>query len=134
MCRARRNSQLKAALVALCRDDPLKVVKNSESGSGLDSWRRLTKAYDPIDPHSNLNMLQKLLAPEPVVLGSVMSSIETWEKMYKEYLERSGEGIGTASKILCLKRMCPTDLRKHLDLNAAKLTTYETEPRSRALS
>lgn len=118
--------QLHSALVALCRDDSLKTIKNATNQSGLEAWRRLTRAYDPLDPQTNWSMLQSLTHDlRQFPLEDLMSSIESWEKRLKEYQERSGEGISNSSRILSLKSMCPPELQTHLDLNAKRFKTHE---------
>ena len=45
------------ALLSLCRDEALKVIRNSLKGQGLDAWWRLSQEYEPSNEQSNLRHL-----------------------------------------------------------------------------
>ena len=97
------------------------MVKNSEEGSGLDSWRRLCKEYDPVTAPSKLRLLRQLLHPKPVPqLRNLVQAIEGWERQLKEYIERSKEPVSDSTKRLSIMAMCPEALQEHLDFNSAR--------------
>ena len=52
------NAQLHVALVSLCSDEALVIVRNSEKAMGLDAWRRLWREYDPNNAVSNFRLLR----------------------------------------------------------------------------
>ena len=88
---AKLNSQLQVALVSLCRDEALTVVKNSHKGQGPDAWRRLNREYEPNNPQANRRLLLKILKPPQKPLDALRAGIETWEKDCKLYANRSSE-------------------------------------------
>ena len=66
------------ALVALVKDDSLKLTKNfGNEGSGLEAWRKLTCVYDPVDPLSNMRLLQKVQnTTQCTVTDNLLASLE----------------------------------------------------------
>ena len=118
------NAQLQVALVSLCRDEALTVVRNSERGQGLDAWRRLNREYEPNNPQANLRLLKKVLQPAQQSIDTLRVSIETWEREYKMYSDRSGEAPSDAIQRLTLQSMAPPSLQEHLDFHAGRLVTY----------
>ena len=64
------------------------------------------------------------MEPRVVALDKLWASIETWERDYRIYSERTTEELPDGLKRNCLESMCPDDLRTHLDLNASSLDTY----------
>ena len=109
------NAQLQVALVSLCRDEALTVVRNSERGQGLDAWRRLNREYEPSNPQANLRLLKKALQPAQQSIDTLRASIETWEREYKMYCDRSGEAFSDAIQRLTLQSMAPPSPQEHLD-------------------
>ena len=87
---AKVNAQLQVALVSLCKDEALTVIKNSEKNQGLDAWRRLNREYEPNNPQANLRLLKKVLQPAQQSIDTLRAAIETWEK------ELRGTRIGPA--------------------------------------
>ena len=118
------NAQLQVALVSLCRDEALTVVRNSERGQGLDAWRRLNREYEPNNPQANLRLLKKVLQPAQQSIDTLRASIETWEREYRMYRDRSGEVLSDAIQRLTLQSMAPPSLQEHLDFHAGRLVTY----------
>ena len=83
---AKIDSQLHSALVALCKYDALSHVRNGEENSGLDAWRKLCTAYVPVDPQSNLKLLQSVLHPTRCQkVEHLMSGIELGENVQRMY-------------------------------------------------
>ena len=76
------DAQLHVALVSLCRDEALTVVKNSGKRQGLNAWRRLNSEYEPNNPQANLRLLKRILQPAgaPVSLDALRQAIESWER------------------------------------------------------
>eukprot|EP00971_Amphidinium_carterae_P316162 6284464-Amphidinium_carterae.1 len=64
------------ALVSLCRDEALLIIRNSAKGSGVDAWRRLTREYEPNMKQSNLRLLKKALQPDRVKLDQLRATME----------------------------------------------------------
>ena len=81
----RINAQLHVALVSLCRDEALTVVKNSEKSQGCDAWRRLNRAYEPNNPQANLRLLRQIIQPSQTNLENLRQAVEAWEVAYRTY-------------------------------------------------
>lgn len=121
----RINAQLHVALVSLCRDEALTVVKNSEKSQGCDAWRRLHRAYEPNNPQANLRLLRKIIQPAQSSLEHLRQAVETWEASYRTYRERTLEDLPDSVRRLAIRAMCPTSLQEHLDFHSARLNTYD---------
>ena len=93
------NAQLQIALVSLCRDEALLIIRNSAKGSGLDAWRRLAREYEPNTEQSNLRLLKRVLQPPRVGLDQLRATMETWERELREYVERTGEQLSDRSSV-----------------------------------
>eukprot|EP00971_Amphidinium_carterae_P052761 1038970-Amphidinium_carterae.1 len=92
------NRQLHVALVSLCKDEALTVVRNSVQSSGLDAWRRLVKEYEPNTPQANLRLLRKILQPPQQILSNLRPAIENWEKDLTKYRDRTQEDLSDSIK------------------------------------
>ena len=116
------------ALVGLCamESEPLEIVQNSNKNNGLDAWRRLCFKYDPNNEHTSMALLKKIMHPERVSISDLALRIEKWEADYKKYRNRTGEQLTDAMQRMCLNAMVPEELLGHLELNAARLKTYES--------
>eukprot|EP00971_Amphidinium_carterae_P037092 728819-Amphidinium_carterae.1 len=53
------------------------------------------------------------------------SAIEKWETNYHSYRERTREELSDAMQRMCLMGMCPPHLVEHLEMQIARLTTYD---------
>ena len=120
----RLNSQLQVALVSLCRDEALLIIRNSAKGSGLDAWRRLAREYEPNTEQSNLRLLKRVLQPRRVTLDQLRATMETWERELREYVERTGEQLSDSEKRLTLLSMCPQAVEEHCSFHSARLDSY----------
>ena len=115
---------MQVALVSLCRDEALTIVRNSAKGHGLDAWRRLCKEYEPTNDQANLRLLKKVLQPKQQNLDTLRTAIETWEREYRLYCERTTEDLSDSVRRLTLQSMCPQALQEHLEFHSARLNSY----------
>jgi len=122
----RMNKQLHVALVSLTKGETLSILRNSVAQSGFDGWRRLSREYEPQTAQSNYHLLAKVLRPTRAKdLSSLRGAIETWERLYTQYQERTSDSLSDATRRLCLQSLCPEVLSDHLDLHASRLGTYD---------
>lgn len=123
---ARVNRQLHTALVSLTKGETLSILRNSLAQSGLDGWRRLSREYEPQTAQSNYHLLAKVLRPAKAKdLSSLRGAIETWERLYTQYQERTSDALSDPTRRLCLQSLCPDSLAEHLDLHASRLASYD---------
>ena len=123
---ARVNRQLHTALVSLTKGETLSILRNSLAQSGLDGWRRLSREYEPQTAQSNYHLLAKVLRPTKAKdLSSLRGAIETWERLYTQYQERTSDALSDPTRRLCLQSLCPDSLAEHLDLHASRLASYD---------
>ena len=120
------NAQLQVALVSLCRDEALTIVRNSNKGFGLDAWRRLCREYEPTTDQANLRLLKRVLQPPQQSIDNLRMAIETWEREYREYHERTLEDLSDSVLRLTLQAMCPPALQEHLEFHSGRLSNYKT--------
>ena len=117
--------QLHASLVALCRDEALKTVKNSKEKDGRDAWRRLNAVFDPKTPASYMAQLKRLTSPKQTHdLSTLGSDLEAWEKELSEYEKNTKEVVSDVYKRLALLEMVTDNLREHLELNSSRFTDF----------
>lgn len=122
----RVNRQLHTALVSLTKGETLSILRNSVAQSGLDGWRRLSREYEPQTAQSNYHLLAKVLRPVRVKeLSGLRGAIETWERLYTQYQERTSDTLSDAIRRLGLQSLCPEALSEHLDLHASRLGNYD---------
>jgi hypothetical protein len=118
------NAQLHVALVSLCSDEALVIVRNSEKAMGLDAWRRLWREYDPNNAVSNFRLLRSVISPKQVTIGEVRGAVEEWQRKYKEYSERTTETLPDSVQRSCIQSICPEHLQDHLDLHTVRVGTF----------
>ena len=118
------NRQLHVALVSLCRDEAMTIVRNGLKGQGLDAWRKLTKEYDPVTPQANLRLLKRILQPSQQSLPNLRSYMESWEHDLRRYEARTGEQLPDSVRRLTLQAICPSALQQHLEFHAIRLPTF----------
>ena len=90
---SRIDAQLQVALVSLCRDEALTIVRNSAKGHGLDAWRRMCKEYEPTTDQANLRLLKRVLQPAQQSIDGLRTAMETWERASREYQTRTSETL-----------------------------------------
>ena len=69
--------------------------------------------------------MNKILNPGQQKIGDLLDAIESWKKWVHQYEIRNRTNLADDIKATVITEMCPTTLKDHLYLNAAKLTTYE---------
>ena len=117
--------QLHTSLVALCRDEALKTVKNSKERDGLDAWRRLNVVFNPKTPASYMAQLRRLTSPKQTQdLSTLGSDLEAWEKELSEYEKNTKEVVSDVCKRLALLDIVTDNLREHLELNSSRFTDF----------
>eukprot|EP00971_Amphidinium_carterae_P014303 282616-Amphidinium_carterae.1 len=114
----RINAQLHVALVSLCRDDALTIIRNASKAQGLDAWRKLHREFEPNNAQANLRLLKRVLHPSQQTLDNLRGALETWERELRVYRERTGESLSDPVKRLTLQAMCPQQLQAHLEFHA----------------
>ena len=119
------NKQLHVALVSLCKDEALTLVRKCFRTSGLDAWRRLVKEYEPNTPQANLRLLRKILQSGQQTLTGLRPAIETWERDISRYQNRTGETLNDSVRRLTSQSMCPQPLQEHIGFHAARLSSYQ---------
>lgn len=123
---ARVSRQLHTALVSLTKGETLSILRNSVAQSGFDGWRRLSREYEPQTAQSNYHLLAKVLRPTKAKdLSGLRGAIETWERLYTQYQERTSDALSDPTRRLCLQSLCPDSLAEHLDLHASRLASYD---------
>jgi hypothetical protein len=120
--------QLYYMLVMLTTDDAHRLMTNVEQGNGAEAWRRLCWEYEPNVRVRHGAVLHALLRRE---FGKDPSSdlaveIETFERDVRRWEEQSGKTLDPDIKVSVLMGgMANAKVRDHLELNAARLDTYD---------
>ena len=74
------DAQIYTALSSLVRGEGFDIVTNSESRSGLDAYRRLTRRFDPSSAGRRRNLMKQVLGPGQYPNEKLRQAIEHWEK------------------------------------------------------
>ena len=120
--------QLYYMLVMLTTDDAQRLIGNVEQGNGAEAWRRLCWEYEPDVRVRHGAVLHALLRRE---FGKDPNSdlaveIESFERDVRRYEEQSGKVLDQDVKIsVLIGGMLNVKVRDHLELNAARLDTYQ---------
>eukprot|EP00971_Amphidinium_carterae_P005032 100805-Amphidinium_carterae.2 len=81
-----RAAQAYYALVMLCKEAPLGVVRLAEHANGVEAYRLLMRRYDPRGKSRGLARLAKLISPsfasEP---AKFLDALAQWEREIQEY-------------------------------------------------
>ena len=121
-------AQARQALISLTEGEALEIVKNISRGThfGLEALRRLLSKYDPQNPQANPALLKKVLRPQQCSLDKLREGLESWENLKRKYEERRKKQLEDDICRSCLQQLCPNRLQDHLDLQASRLTDYDS--------
>ena len=121
------SAQLRATLVSVCAEEPLKIVLHGPRGkqSALEALRRINYRYDPTGPRSAKSALQKMMATGAVTLSELNSAVATLEKQFEDYRSRSGREVPEDIRMVVLEQLLAEPLKTHCSLNWERLATYE---------
>ena len=122
------SAQARQALISLTEGEALEIVKNTSRGThfGLEALRGLLSKYDPQNPQANSALLKKVLHPQQCSLDKLREGLESWENLKRKYEERRKKQLEDDICRSCLQQMCPNKLQDHLDLQASRLTDYDS--------
>ena len=120
-----RSRQLYFILVLLLEGQALLLIKPVGVGEGYRAWRVLQDQYEPDRPGRHAGLLQELIGfqfPQANVTGALAD----FEYRLTKYESQSKEKVGDIIKMAILQRgMQDEQLKQHLVLHAARLTTWE---------
>ena len=120
----RLSIQLFYVLALSCREKELQVVRRVPEGFGFEAWKQLCREFEPRLPSRFQGMLQAPLTPTR--MGDPVQTTHQWESRVKVYEEQSGDGVSENIKLAVLQKyLCDGELARHLNLQSARLTTYD---------
>ena len=120
----RLSKQLFCVLALTCRGKALQVVRRVPEGFGFEAWKQLCREFEPRLPSRFQGMLQALLAPKR--MNDPMQTIYQWKSRVKFHEEQSGDKVSENIKLAVpQKYLCDGELARHLNLQSARLTTYD---------
>jgi hypothetical protein len=126
------NSQLFTALMSLTEGESFTLVTGSGSGEGLNAWRRLHKRWDPSTAGRAGGLLREILTPPDgrAKIADLQATIETLEDKMRRYCSRKDQNgarhtLGDDIRRAALEAVLPQDVEKHIQLNRARLSTYD---------
>ena len=121
---AQRSAQLYYILALLCEGRAQTKVSNMMMGEGLELWRQLAQSYEPKTGARSAGLLIKILQFE-FDGHDLLSSLETWEHLIRQYDHVVTEKLQAAVKIATVMSRLKGPIKDHLLLNSAKFSTYE---------
>ena len=127
------NSQMFTVLMTLTEGESFTLVTGSGSGEGLNAWRRLHKRWDPSTAGRAGGLLREILSPPDgrAKISDLQSAVETLEDRMRRYCSRKDQNgarhtLGDDIRRAALEAILPQDVEKHMQLNRARLSTYDT--------
>ncbi len=105
------------------------LIRNTDKGSGIEAWRRLTRRYDPSTGAKKSSLLRHILTPGKCKLEDLSEKIEGWMELVNRYEPRrdsSGNRQTRADdiKMSIFEAMCPSETERHLQLNRSKFVDF----------
>lgn len=85
-----------------------------------ETEQRIRAANCPVQ----LPLVGQSAQAEPNKVASLRGPIETWERLYTQYQERTSDSLSMQRED-CLQSLCPEVLSDHLDLHASRLGSYD---------
>ena len=120
----RLSIQLFYVLALTCRGKALQVARQVPERFGFEAWKQLCREFEPCLPSRSQGMLQALLSPTS--LDDPVQTIYQWESRVKVHEEQSGDKVSENIKLAVLQKyLCDGELARHLNLQSARLTTYD---------
>ena len=105
-------------------DDKVKSVKQ---GEGLWAYVRVHGWFNQTTEQGMINRRMGIMNPDPVKNDWELSTaIEKWEEKYRTITEDlQEEGLPDAYRMAAVRRMLTGDIKRHVELEATKITTYQ---------
>ena len=113
-------------LIHHLRGPPLMLHQAVMNENGLETWRVLSKRYNPMTPMRGIQLMLKTVVPGRIKKGEdVQAKINKWEG-YVNALQRDyKETVSDMMKIGILIHMMPEDLQDHVLQHADRLREYK---------
>ena len=117
--------RLHYVLALVLKGDALDMLMNQEPGRGLACWRELVLLHEPRSAgHQRAKLVEILNGTN--LSGTWRAKIAQWERLVMDYESQAVAPVDEEIKMAVFeKHICPDDVRDHLCLNAARLTTYD---------
>jgi len=122
------SSVLYSVLLPLMHESRFETLMSSiPEDSGLEAWRRINRAANPLGARPELKGLTNVLKVEPASLdlSNLRQLILDWEESSSDYERRTGKAIEDDLKASVYRELVPnfTPLAEHLDLNDGDFPT-----------
>jgi hypothetical protein len=102
------NGQLYKFLFTVTTTKAQAMINNMDPTMGYECWRKIAQFYDPPGGEGELDKINVLLNTKRCdSLGKVVSTIETWEKDWSHYVEKTKETLPEKWKVNLSLRMIP---------------------------
>ena len=112
-------------LALVLKGDALDMLMNQEPGRGLGCWREPVLLHEPRSAGHQRAKLVEILSGTNLT-GTWRAKVAQWERLVKDYESQAVAAVDEEIKMAVFeKHICPDDVRDHLCLNAARLTTYD---------
>eukprot|EP00971_Amphidinium_carterae_P134722 2669718-Amphidinium_carterae.1 len=113
------------ALVMLCKDAPLGVVRLAEHANGVEAYRLLTRRYDPRGKSRGLARLAKLISPSfPSEPAKFLHALAQWERDIQEYEVAAHNVLPEEIKCAVIVDKSPEEVRTYLLIHCGEGTSY----------
>ena len=121
--------QLFVVLSALTEGVSFDIVMSAEGDHGFESWRKLHGRWNPYTAGRARSFLREILSPTRAKLLELMCAIEKIEDLVRRYSSRrdaqgNAHSLAEDIRMSSLEALLPDYLKKHVQLNRARLTSY----------
>jgi len=125
----RRAVTLYAILASLLQGKDLSICRTErKTRNGYEVWRKITRDREPDSDSRKLAILTEVMDAKELD-GATVANFEqrllSWEELITMYVELGGTLPDDIMKAILMKKV-PPELRSHITVNAASLTTYRS--------
>ena len=111
------NGQLYNFLLTVTKLEAQAMINNMDPTMGYECWRKIAQFYDPPGGQGELDKINVLLnTTRCTTLAKVVSTVETWEKDWNHYVEKTREVLPEKWKVNLLLRMIPKNFAQDIRL------------------
>ena len=122
----RLSNTLYGLLNGLLEGEAYDMFLNTPPGHGYEAWRKLCRFHMPESKGHARSKLMRILEPTDIK-GHFMHRMDTWEQRVREYASEGHDPPAEEIKVAILHHyLAPEEVRQHLLLSAARLSTYST--------
>jgi hypothetical protein len=119
------STKLHAILVSITEGDAFRIVDSARDCNGLESYRLLTKRYEPKNPGTKRALLKSIINnPGVKKITDIEANLMNVERLILKYESMTDEKnhLPEDLKATIIIELCHRDLREHLELSTDQMS------------